>query len=233
MKSLSIQNAGFLGSKITTVVPTFSDDFTSYADQTAADASWIPNDTAKCRVNITNDNLDFNAVADNSNDAISYNLASVSGTAWVMRFRYHLTSFSTGSGMHITLGLSSLPSSTAQNGTQNSITCQLDAGDALLCIDGTNAGGIASGGSGDATTAFTFVAGTSYYVELIRLTSTTANVNVYSNSTFTTLVATASATIPNVTGLQYIKFTNRLHSANGSTVGTIDDINFYNGVTSV
>jgi hypothetical protein len=150
-----------------------------------------------------------------------------------MRCKYHLTSFVVGSGMHFTFGFSSETSATAQNGTQNSITIQLDSGDNYIVVDGGASAVMATGGSGDLTgSAFTFVAGTDYYVELKRTSATTATGSLYADSAYTVLLTSVSGTIGNATGLDNIKFTNRIVSASGSNVGYIEDMKIWDGITN-
>ena len=68
------------------------DDFSSYANQTSADAVWKSSDTAKVRVNISDKDIDFNSVEDDSNDSISYELGStLSNTEWICRFRFNIS----------------------------------------------------------------------------------------------------------------------------------------------
>jgi hypothetical protein len=68
------------------ITPTYEDDFSSYADQAAADAVWVSNDTADFRVNITNDNFAFDSkVTSTTNTGAYYDLGSaLSDTAWVV-----------------------------------------------------------------------------------------------------------------------------------------------------
>ena len=239
MKSLSIQNAGFLGSKITTVVPTFSDDFSSYADQTAADAVWVSNDTTNLRVDITNDNM----FSTNSNAGSTimknmyYDLTSVSDTAWVLRFKSTLSSFTARTDTNTQFSNITISSSTADTDTAQDWM-------GLTWNTHTGAGNIYDVGGKDNTaisqfngTYFTkvLVSGETLYVELIR-NGANITANLFSNATYTTLVETrTNTTTGTITGLRYLKSTIRktVTGSNGTINLLLDDIKFYNGVTSV
>ena len=74
-------------------LPTFRDDFTIYADQTEADTSWVSTDNTRVRVNITNDDLDFNFNLASTNLAISHDLGAgnVSNERWVLQAKINFT----------------------------------------------------------------------------------------------------------------------------------------------
>jgi len=201
----------------------FSDDYTTYADQASADAVWVPS-VSTLRVNTTNDNVDFT----NGSTSCYYDLgtSNVSDSSWILRCKVTLSTVGTGDGLLWVI--------LSNNSSGNQYTAQTFAG-TFLYDDGNNTyanSGInvspASGTNYAATGISPSV--TTYYIQITR-TSTLLTVNYYSNSGFSTLLGTASVTITaSVTGLRYIKF---LTGNTGQMIGTIDDIQFWNGVSSV
>ena len=221
------------------------DDFTSYADQAAVNAVYVPL-TTKIRGNTTNDRLDFVAEALNVNDSMSRSLGgTVSDTAWVLRFRYSMTAQtrSTYGNAHFpSIGLSSADHNTAELSPQDGIAFNPYQDESirpynLSYADGQNLSGDAGSPTGTRITRFTETAtvGDNYYIELKRTSATNATCNIYSNSAYTTLVETRSLTIPStVTGLAYFVVKNYAHTQNqsGSQTGWLDDIGLQNGVST-
>ena len=72
------------------------------------------------------------------------------------------------------------------------------------------------------------------YIELKRTATNEATCAIYSDATYETLVELETFTIPtSIIDLRYITVKMRSSSAVGGTFnGTIDDVEFYNGVTS-
>jgi hypothetical protein len=217
--------------------PTFEDDF-DYASQSAGDTVWVRNDTVNnyMRYNDTNKNLDFDQRQDTTNDSISYNLGSaLDNTKWVCRMKVVFTTLTAGTNCDLHIGLSSVDSSSSVATTQDYIGIKLKYESAqkeigtLECQDEAM-----NKGSDDVTTAGYFVTGT-YYFELTRLSSTTYQLTTTKNSPNwdnpdDTLTGTISGSI---TGLQYIVVRNRLDTGSGRIQGTIDDIEIYDGVSSL
>jgi hypothetical protein len=213
-----------------TLAPTFEDDFSS--------DDWT--DTgSNIGVNTSTNVLDFNGVTDGSNSASVYDLGAgnVSDTAWVCRFKYTLTSWTNPSGAtnYIFIGLSDLPQTTASSASQDFIGFQTtrnlngSIGRELLDTDGALVLG-ASGVAMDNPSIGT------QWIEIVRTSATQATIKVFSDSTYSTQVGnTVTATVASGTsGLRYIKVMNRDNVSNGGTlIGSIDDVEFYNGVTTV
>lgn len=204
------------------------EDFASYATQALADASWVPADTAKMRANITNANLDFNAVADNSNDAIYKDLGvAVPDTAFILRFKIKFSA-KTIQGL-LWVGLAS--TNGAQNTNQDSIGVHFlydTSTKAYFSVDSDGAA-IPMAGSGDNSASFDPATdGTEYYFEIERSSSTAYTVRRYTDSTYSSVADSAAGTCAaTVTGLQYVKVCNRVASIAGSLVGTIDNIQVF------
>ena len=242
MKSISIQNPGFLGSKITAAVLTFGDDFSSYADQTAADAAWVTSNTGQARVNISNDNLDIIFTTANANDAptIYYDLTSTSNEKWVLRYKLNITTITAPGNYNFTCFMSVSDNTSHAGISQDSIGLLLLVSSGgtkyYKCYDRDNTGLFdADPPTGDITFSYTPVTGT-IYVQITRSSTTAYTVKLYSDATYTTLIESASGTtVSTVTNLRYIKFGMMDNSghATGALTATIDDIKFYNGVDSV
>ena len=217
---------------------TFEDDFTSYADTTAGDVAYPTTDTAKMRVNPTNDNLDFNSVRDSSSDLIYKDLTSVSDTSWVLRFKIRFSAVTTYPIFWI--GLSSNTSS--DNVSQDGLFAHYTPFHATTTY---RFGGVSCDAQiPNARTAVSLNGGqnhvpsisTDYYIEIARTSSTNYNVKIFSDSLYATQVgSTSGGTIAaTITGLRYFKIFNYSQDTDaGALTGIIDDIEFYNGVSSL
>ena len=217
----------------TTSPITFQDDLTSYTTQSSADSAWVRSDTSTndIRVNIANDNIDFDFTDDSNNSVIVYDLGSVSDDSWILTFKAHLDSKS--SNPHFLAGLSDEAETSGDNNSQKFLgmvwgnsgmnTIYTDT------VDGANPSSDLFGGNSQ---ALTWGVGEDKWIEIIRTSPTNLEINVYSDSTYSTLLGTVNETISGTTGLQYIKFMNHISSGSTNAVGTIDDVKFYNGVTS-
>ena len=209
---------------------TFQDDFSSYANQTDADTAYPTTDSAKMRVNITNDNIDVDFERTGSNDLIYYDLGSgsVNDTKWVLRFKWVIDSVSS-SNVQGCIGLASNTGSyhTSQDGVFLEV---IDTSGANFRInDPNNALPDVSGGAVMTNAVST---GTRY-VEIARTGATSATISFSSTSAYTKDTESKTYTIENVTGLRYFKiFNNSGGTTSGQVNGTIDDVEFYNGVTS-
>lgn len=213
--------------------PVFTDNFSSYADQASADASWVTDSTTFTRVNITNDNLAFNANGSPPRDIYHALGFTASDSAWILRFKIRFSTYTMGVGYgQIWIGLTSSPTGSygsAQDGIairacrNNKISIEYGDGDAIS----TNI-------SANITPDFTI--NTDYYVELKRTSATNVTLTTFANDpTYTTVTATGSFTIAStVTGLNSIVlYTDPAGGTDGQAIGTIDDIKFYNGVSTL
>ena len=215
-----------------TMEPTFEDDFTSYADQTAADLAWVSQETASTRVNVTNDNLAF-SVTGTSNKGISYDLGvgNVSDTTWILQYTLAHTTYTNGSGYgQYWIGLSSADSATLYGGAQDSISSRYNR-DTVMRVEASDNSDMGNQGGTDGVD---LANNTTYYVDLIR-DGTSITRNIYTDSARTgTIFSTSTLTISGtITGLRYFVLRNDSASGtSGHATGTIDDIKFYNGVTT-
>ena len=222
---------------VATTVPTFEDDFSSYADQTAADAAWVTNNTSKVRVNITNDNLDYTFNVGDTFLSISKDLTTVSNSAWVCRFKLRFSTLTTGNvnAPFMTIGLSSTANS-AQAALVDRIymILKFDSDDKKFGGYDTNNGGVSEDNDGDNPQSFEPVISTDYFFEIVRTLATAYTIKRYSDSTYATVSQTSSGTCDaGVTSLRYFNISTHAGGFPGNITGTFDDFKFYNGVTSV
>ena len=89
----------------TVETPNLNDDFTSYATQGAADASWVTSNTTYIRADITNYYLGYSGIYNNSSSlyAASRDMGAgnVSDTAWVLRFKFANTTVNNDGAMWV------------------------------------------------------------------------------------------------------------------------------------
>lgn len=218
------------------LVPTFQDSFETYADQASADASWVPVDSTKARVNITNDNLDFNFIMDSTNDTISYDLSTVSDTAWVLRFKMRFSTLESSANNNIHIGISSVVGAgtgTAQDFIGTSIFFSGSKDYRALDTDGAHR----DSGADASSPTYAFLISTDYYVEIKRLSAISYTIQVFTGSDYTTgsLGLVTGVCVATTSTLRYLTVSNYniLTEATGNFVGTIDDIKFYNGITTI
>jgi len=206
--------------------PTFEDDFSSYANQTTFDASWVTSDTTKFRGNPSNDNVDI--LHSNSYDNIYYDLTSVSDTKWLCRFKVTLT----------TAGSRNLGICYFYIGTTTGDANESQSGLGFYFYDNANyTYALADNGNRPDQTSVTGDLGinpsaTTYYAEMKRTSATSFTVTLYSDSSYSTSLGTSTLTINSgITGLRYFKIMG--YNTTNGLIGTLDDFKFYNGVTSV
>lgn len=209
-------------------LPTFSDDF-SVDNWTDVGTDYFVgsgrnNFTIK-RPNLQ-DNYDFRDIG-----------FVLSDTKWVMRFKIVFTSNtkSTGAGTYLWFVLSD--STAGQQVAQDSIgmgfvTSSTQDDVFLAKSDGTGL---------DETTGFPspapiteFVGLVTRYVEVKRLSSTSAKIEIFSDSAFTVSLGSQTRTVSaGTTGLRYLKMSSWnifASTYNGTQIGYIDDVEIWNGV---
>ena len=211
---------------------------TTYSDDFTGSDSWTDSDSSKIGVNTSDDDLDFDMRRDNSNDASVYDLTSVSNDSWVLRFKINFSAISGGSGNgnDIWIGLSDKDQTAGQSTSQDFIGIDMN-------MDGTNVMRSATTndatfplGAGSSTVNWTPSTSTDYYVQIIRTSSTNFTIDIFTDSSYSTKAfdTLSSSASSSTQSLQYLKIANRIDSSGGRTItGTIDDVKFYNGVTSV
>jgi len=209
-----------------TMNPTFEDDFSS--------DNWTDADSTN--IGVAGGVLHIIPQRDGSNDASYIDLTTVSDTAWVMRFKADITTYSQGSsGSSLVVWLALSDSTGASSVSQDSIQLGWEVwggGNTIGVI--SNAGAVmdfASSGTSIASNAVR-----TDYFEIIRNSSTLVTVNQYSDSAYSTLVNSITRAVTATTGgLRYLKCINDSASTSEdhNLVIDIDDISFYNGVTTI
>ena len=219
----------------TATAPTYSGDL----------GTW---ETDGTQVTESSDVVTMNIQTRSTNQAVTNDLgANLSDSAWVMRCKLILSTITGGSGstVYLELGVGSASASTAfANGgiTQDFIGLQQrKASDA----DGWGLVGYNSTGGLDNPESPLMDANPTtrtYYVEIKRLSTTSMSIGLYDSADYNTLISglpleTKTDVPSGVTGLRYIRVGNGMVSSESSTgnviAGTVQDIEIYNGVTSV
>jgi len=182
--------------------------------------------------------LAYNAGAGAGDDGAYRDYGSVVSETFVWRFTWNATNISKGShsaNNEVNFGISS---NTLDNGSNN------DAVGILLRVDSNNKqlnAGIWKNDPPDSTapvnTALepsTFADGV-YYVEIVRQSNRVFTITLYSDSSFSTSAYTTTLTNnSDLDDLRYFKVTtDHETSADSVNNGSLDNFEFYNGVTSV
>jgi len=230
-------DVGFLGNvSAVGVTPDFTDDFTTYANQAAADAVW-PTSDVKARVNVTTDELTFDFERGGGNASCVHSFAGVSDTAWVLRSSWDISAIATPSSVDC-FGFYGMMS--ADEGTGGA-----SAQDALLILLEADPGGthkyFTKEADGEELTAgnetiFTRnLAVEAVFLEQIRTSATAFSCEFFSDSAYSSsLEAQTVVTASTVIDLDFIKGTNRNQAGpTGSTDLEIALVQFWNNVTSV
>ena len=216
-----------------TINPTFEDDFSSYADTTAGDTVWATNDTGRMRVNPSTDVFDFESTR-NGSAATAYKTLSktASNDKWLLRFRYNMSS-SNNNDARLFIGLSSTTGNYGSTEDWLGIIIPSSSGHNLWAITDYNNAAVTIGSY--SSFALTPATGTNYYVELIRVSSTSFKLNLYSDPAYSTLINSVTHTmLATVEGLSHLKIMNMNNDSAGySMTGIIDDVSYYNGISSV
>ncbi len=209
-----------------------SDSLGSSADGSNSGITLTP-----IKTNRTTNKIDFTALRDGANHALSYDLgATLSDTLWVCRFVINFSKLgSSGNGNYIYVGLSDKDSSTAQNGNQDFIGTQIQLdGTSNYWSNDSDGGAIPGTGSGDNSQSWTPAINTNYYVEMIRSADDTYSITVRTGSHSGTSLGTVAGTCATTTvGLRYFKVLNVINSSGGRDLeGTIDTITIDNGAST-
>lgn len=186
-------------------------------------------------VDTTGQTIDFNANPGSADNGCYYDLGgNISDTAWVLRFALTIDAAAFVSGTNwFFIGLSDVISSSRTNQDAIVLAAVISSGPILeYRIIDANAGVLPAGG--DATFAHAIAVET-IYVQIIRTGATAYTIELFSDATFTTSIELETGTVSSGTiNLRYIKVQNDSAQTGGNTInGTIDDIEFYDGVTSV
>jgi len=216
---------------------------TTYETDFSSDPTISSNDTNNNYYDSTNDRWYIQWDWNNSNDSGSIDLYSKIGNQnlsdddWVVRFKYTIVSqnFTTGSdSKQFFIGLTSTDYSNgfwypdSSNVSTNFGLYMNKSGTYQLYTNDNSAYG-----SGTWTNTSRSLSNETIYVELIRENSTTAKMNLYSDSSYSTLLVTVSLTIASgLTGLRYLSVKGMRYNSGASVVSNMDDLEIYNGVAS-
>ena len=213
---------------------TYTGDMSSNWNQTDSGADFT--------IDTTNEEVDLLG-AYNANNVHwdSSTVATLSTTAWVVRFAYQNTGTASSDNPVWWVGFSSTAvnasNSTAAdfvgfgtqvgNGTTNMYPYiyATDGGR----LDQANATGIGARLQLDSSNVDLVSNNTKYYIEIKRDVND-FTVNVYSDSAYSTLLCTKTYTDATIAGLRYFIIANYIQGA--SVTGTFSEFNWWNGVTS-
>lgn len=214
-----------------TATPTATNDFTF-----SSSTGWTTTDATNWNVDTANTEIDFSVEGGNSAlDRIYYDLGAgnVSDTAWVLRL--HQVNFAT-QATYTNLGFALSSTTTDFDAAQDTLGCWLsDGGDANDYFYAAMGDGAAPTNSGN-TMSGNFATGTDYYIELIRVSATSFTATIKTGSFSGTTIASFSVTpAATIAGLRYIKFweTGPDVPTGVKATGTIQRVEFFNGITSV
>lgn len=226
-------------SSVPSATTTIDDDFTSYANQAAVDAVYIPTNTGgggdMVLGNTITDLINAQALGSNSADnrsGVTRDLTSISDSAWVMRFKLVIVSSVNADANYNTVWIG-LGSTTGLAGTnQDFIGMALHRTTTTGEIHTMESDGAIVNTVFDQTFATDLTAVT-HYVEIIRTSTTAYTIELFSDSSFSTSVEKETGSVPStVATLRYFKVMSGDQSGAGSVVCTIDDVQIYDGVTS-
>lgn len=222
-----------------TSFPDFTEDFSTYTNQTEADTAWVPQDISTAQVDITNDVLGVIQVSDTSNDAnIFSNGLSPDSSEWVLRWKLVISSitFTAGGTCEGFFGWSA-GGTTGGSSNQKSIGVQMrfgtDIGDSEFRANLSNSINPIFPPQPGGNMNTPPDVGT-YYFEMIRTGPLGMDVNIYSDANFTDLIEHITFSLgffgstPSGLGYKNNQLTNT-----GSIDYTIDDIQFWNGISDV
>ena len=219
---------------------------------------WIISETANAgNVEITGGELEINSLGNASNNGslayVDLGASVVSSTEWILRWKWHFTSFSgNGSAPNtINVGLSSGKDGAGSAGnnqgnwspTENiaMIFMSGDASDTYFQqVNGTSANNVYDGSNTSRTNLVQGVSfsNTTYYMQLRRYSNSgtdTIEASYGTNSDYTTGRTTSTRTANMPTSLQYIKAEVWHHDTSGTTTNChseIDDVKFWNGTST-
>ena len=186
-------------------------------------------------VNTSTQKFDFNAVNDTTNDASVYDLGNgnVSDSGWTLRRTFQFSDISYGENCFLYMGISDGNQTEGETSNQNFIGVRLMTPDNATkrydSVDSLNQ----SLGQLNQNQYYTFNETDTYYCEIVRTSSTTYTVEIFTGSFGGTSLGKLSSTCSaSLTGLRYIKFANRMSgSGSGTYTGTINEVKFFNNKT--
>jgi len=212
---------------------TFADDFSTYANQTAADAVWVPRDGTYSQVNVTNDEIDFDMVYSPSIHAHVVSSQTISDTAFLLRWR-----------MNFSVADANTPIMFVGVSTQDETGTSATACDSLswefnnqVTSDDRSSAYSEGASMYNNQSGFTDVIGTStdYWFEIKRTSSTSATWREFDSADYDTTVHDITRTIAStIDNMSYIVLKNLDWDSSTSLTftGIADEFYFNNGTSS-
>jgi hypothetical protein len=211
-----------------TMQPTFEDDFST-------NKGWVEN-SGNSSVNTTTGKLDFNLSAvSGSDNGIVYDLGAGNvSDKFILRCKLHITTSVNNNNHRCWIGIGNSDQSIDESANQYFVGASL--------YDQAGSNGLNSNLANNTDLQTTFSSSSVYTWsdntdQWLEITKTETNIicKIYSDSTYVTVSASAdlSTAFTGSGTLRYIKLVNRGDVSGGTFTGTIDDIEFYNGVTSI
>lgn len=209
---------------------TFEDDFTTDKGWTSSNTTYLDYDSANQRLKT--------AWYGTGNIQMTYDLGAgnVSDTAWILRMKINLSA-SGGADNEGFIGVSSadytVPRTTAQDfiglcflhdyfGRSQNGFYNASVDNAVIPPTNNN------------QLQYDTADNTDYWLELKRTSATSFTYTLYSDSAFSNVLGTKTVTIAStISSLRYIKFANYNGAATNLPNAYVDDIKFYNGVSSL
>ena len=215
-----------------TMEPTFEDNFSSdnFTDGGGGD------------IGVSGGSLAYDCSGGTTNSRSYYDLGEgVSESAWILRWKQTSTTVANGSsGAHLGFGISSITGAydTSQNGLSFVRGTGTTTADDAYYLNRCTAGGFVDNGGSNKinfATSTGNVTNQVYYVELKRTSATTIVATIFSDAYVTSVESETFTDLSGVTGLRYLKCASRAQniSPTNTNSGTIDDVTFYNGVTTI
>ena len=206
------------------------------------ESKWVDN-SEDISYNATTDVIDF-VVSGSGNtdsyatfdlqDSTALNGSSASDTAWILRFKLDITTYTLNhnSSSALVIGISNQWTS-YWSASQNGIGFEVGVGnnDTLYRLQTSNSAAWARG-SADAVFAETPAVETTY-VEVKRTSATDVTVSMYSDSAYSTLLEAETITnVSGTTGLRYLSVKSDTQSEDNLLAGTVSEFELWNAVTS-
>jgi hypothetical protein len=204
-----------------TMQPTLEYDLSTSAGWTTTGSN--------CSVNTTGQYLEGSSSTNDDRATKALGL-TLSDTKFVIRQKMELvTVTSSGNSGQLYFGYTDKDNSTTVLGNRDGIGITIRTAPDMLQ---SHADGQAW--QNTATLSTTPASSTTYYLELIRNSSTSITLNLYSDSDYSTLVETKTNTIAStIVGLNHITIGGWDNSSGGVITARFSDIQIYNGVTSI
>jgi len=207
------------------------------------ESRWVDN-SEDISYNATTDVIDFEVSGSGNVDSYAtfdlrhtnaLNGSDASDTAWVLRFKLDITTYTLGnaSSSALVIGISN-QGTTNGSASQNGIGLEVGIGvgnDTLYRLQTAN-GGVWARGSAEATFTETPAVETTY-VEVKRTSATNVTVSLYSDSAYSTLQEAESITnVSGTTSLRYLSVKSDTQAEANKLIGTVSEFELWNGVTS-